>query len=89
MLNWVKDIAQASDDSYGSRRMNKALNVLGYPISRNKTRKLMREAGVQVRQRKRYKMTTNSNHKQPVFDNLLARQFDVAQTNQVYAADVT
>ena len=49
----------------------------------------MREAGVQVRHRKKYKVTTDSNHKQPVFDNLLRRQFDVAQIDQVYAADVT
>ncbi|MCU7904232.1 MAG: hypothetical protein KZQ66_21480 [Candidatus Thiodiazotropha sp. (ex Lucinoma aequizonata)] len=40
---------------------------MGYPVSRNKARKLMREAGVSVKQRKRYKVTTNSNHKQQVF----------------------
>ncbi len=49
----------------------------------------MREAGVQARQRKKYKVTTNSNHKQPVFDNVLGHQFNVPQTDQVYAADVT
>ena len=89
MLEWVKDIAESSGYSYGSRRMKKALNVLGYPVSRNKARKLMREAGVQVRHRKKFKVTTNSNHKQPVFDNLLERQFYVPQTDQVYASDVT
>jgi len=89
MLEWVKDIAESSRYSYGSRRMKKALNALGYPVSRNKARKLMREAGVQVRHRKKFKVTTNSNHKQPVFDNVLNRQFDVAQTDQAYVADVT
>jgi len=89
MLEWVQDIAESSGYSYDSRRMKKALNALGFPASRNKARKLMREAGVQARQRKKYKVTTNSNHKQPVSDNLLARQFDVAQPDQVYAADVT
>lgn len=89
MLEWVKKIAAASDDTYGSRRMKHAMNGLGYPISRNKARKLMREAGVQVRHRKKYKVTTNSNHKQPVFENLLQRQFEVAQPDQVYASDVT
>ncbi|MCU7899625.1 MAG: hypothetical protein KZQ61_14505 [Candidatus Thiodiazotropha sp. (ex Lucinoma aequizonata)] len=42
----------------------------------------MREAGISVKQRKKYKVTTNSNHKQPVFENLLERQFDVAQTDR-------
>lgn len=89
MLVWIKQLAKASDDTYGSRRMKRAMNCLGYPISRNKARKLMKEAGVQVRHRKKYKVTTSSNHKQPVFDNLVQRQFDVAETNQVYAADIT
>ena len=86
---WVKEIAKASDDTYGSRRMKKALNALGFPISRNKARKLMKEANVQVRHRKKYKVTTNSNHKQPVFDNLVQRQFDVPEPDQVYVADIT
>ena len=89
MLMWVKEIAKASDDTYGSRRMKKALNALGFPVSRNKARKLMREADVQVRHRKKYKVTTNSNHKQPIFDNLVQRQFDVPEPDQVYVADIT
>ena len=89
VLEWVQDIAKSSGYSYGSRRMKKALNALGFPVSRNKARKLMREAGIQARHRKKYKVTTNSNHKQPVFDNLLERQFDVPQPDQVYASDVT
>ncbi len=89
MLEWVEDIAESSGYSYGSRRMKKALNALGFPVSRNKARKLMQEARVQVRHRKKFKVTTNSNHKQPVFDNLVERQFDVPQTDQVYASDVT
>jgi len=89
MIEWVKDIAKSSKDTYGSRRMKKALNVLGYPISRNKARKLMKEAKVKAKQCRKYKVTTNSNHKQPVFENLLNREFEVAQPDQVYAADVT
>jgi transposase InsO family protein len=89
MLEWVQDIAKSSNYTYGSRRMKRALNVLGYPVSRNKARKLMREANVRARQRKKYKVTTNSNHRQPVFENLLKRDFEVAELDQVYAADVT
>jgi putative transposase len=89
MLEWIQTLAKACDDTYGSRRMKKAMNCLGYPISRSKARKLMKEANVAVRHRKKYKVTTNSNHKQPVFENLVQRQFEVPQTDQVYAADVT
>jgi putative transposase len=89
MLEWVEKVAKASDGTYGSRRMKEAMNCLGYPISRSKAGELMKEANVEVRHRKKYKVTTNSNHKQPVFENLVQRQFEVDQTDQIYAADVT
>lgn len=88
-LEWVKKIDKESGHSYGSRRMKRALNALGYPLSRQKARNLMREAGVQVRHRKKYKLTTDSNHKQPVFENVLDRQFDRAEPDQAYVGDIT
>lgn len=89
LLEAVRVIAEGSGYSYGSRRMKKALNALSYPVSRNKARKLMSEACVQVKYRKKYKVTTNSNHKQPVFDNVLNRQFMVEKRDQAYVGDIT
>ncbi len=89
LLEAVRDIAKATQDSYGSRRMKAALNALSYPVSREKARKLMKEAKVQVKRRKKYKVTTNSNHKQPVFENVLNRKFDVDQADRAYVGDVT
>lgn len=89
MLEAVREIAKASDNTYGTRRMKEALNALSYPASRSKARKLMKEAGVQVNHRKKYKVTTDSNHQQPVFENKLNRQFAVAQPDRVYAGDIT
>lgn len=70
-LEWVKDLAEASNHTYGSRRMAKALQALGYRVSRPQARSLMREAGVWVRYRRRYRVTTESHHCQPVFDTNL------------------
>lgn len=69
--------------------MKQALNALGYSISRWKTRKLVREAFVTVRHRKKYKVTTASNHQLPVFENQLNRQFTVAKPDQIYVSDIT
>jgi len=85
----VTRIADASDHTYGERRMKKALNALGFPVSRYMTAKLMKEANVWVRSKKKYKVTTDSNHKLPLYDNLLNRQFDVAEPNIAYVADIT
>lgn len=84
MLDWVKKIADSSQYSYGSRRMSKALNALGYPVGRDKTKTLMKEANIFVRYRKKYKVTTNSKHKQPIFENVLNRQFKVVSPDSAY-----
>ena len=89
LLEAVCVIAEGSGYCYGSRRMKKALDALSYPVSRSKARKLMREAGVQVKHRKKYKVTTNSNHKHPVFDNVLNRQFMVEKRDLAYVGDIT
>lgn len=81
-------IAQETEFSYGSRRMKKALNCLGYPVGRRYTRRLMKEAGIQVRYKKKYKETTDSNHKQPVFENVQAWQFDVATPDTAYVVSL-
>jgi transposase InsO family protein len=89
LLELVRQIADSSGDTYGSRRMACALKALSWPVSRQKARGLMREADVRVRHRKKFKVTTNSDHKQPIFPNLVERQFDVEQPDTVYASDIT
>ena len=89
MLEWIKKIAKAAENVYGSRRMKHALSCLGYPVSRQKARKLMTEAGVWVKYRKKYKVTTDSNHNKPLFDNLVKREFDVDAPDQIYVGDIT
>lgn len=89
LIDTIRNIAESSHYTYGSRRMKKELNANGYKVGRWKVRSLMKEAGVQVRHRKKYKVTTDSNHKQPIFDNKLKRHFNVAAPNQAYVGDIT
>jgi hypothetical protein len=67
----VKNIAELSDNTYGQRRIQKALNSLDYPVGSRKTAQLMKEANVWVRYKKKYKATTNSDHKKPIYENEL------------------
>jgi len=88
-LGLVRELAHASGDSYGSRRMSAALSVLSEPVGRDKARSLMKQAKVAVRQRKKYKATTNSNHKQPIYSNVLNRDFTTDRPDQAYVGDIT
>ena len=62
----MKKIYESSHFSYGSRRMTKALNALGYGIGRWETRRLMKKSHIFVRYQKKYKLTRNNNH-QPLY----------------------
>lgn len=79
----VSEIFKSSKETYGSRRMSKALQALGYAIGRYKARSLMQMLGLQVQPTKRFKATTNSKHSYPVAPNVLDRQFEVASTDTV------
>jgi hypothetical protein len=86
----VKAIAVQTGQSYGSRRMAKQLQAEGYALGRYKARQLMQEAGVTVcRPTHRRPLTTNSCHGSGIAPNLLARQFDVEQPDQVWVGDIT
>jgi transposase InsO family protein len=89
MLELVKDIAKFSDNTYGERRIKAVLNALSFPISRWKVAKLMKEAKVWVRYKKKYKATTNSEHNKPLYKNELEQNFAVEQPNQAFVGDIT
>lgn len=89
LLEQVKERSAASQYTYGSRWMARTLQALGYRVGRNKARRLMREAGVLVRYRKRYKVTTDSDHQEPLFPNRLQRDFEAQAPNQKWVADLT
>jgi len=88
-LACVRRLAEASDHTYGSRRMAKGLHALRYPVGRYQARGLMREAGIWVCYRRRYRVTTDSRHAHPVFPNRLARDFQVLAPNRVWDSDMT
>jgi len=61
----------------------------GIQVSPKRVARLMQEDGMKARARKRFKMTTMSDHDQPVAANLLDRQFDAQAPNQRWVGDTT
>jgi len=65
------------------------LKARGHSCGRDKARRLMKLAGVSIRRRKKFKVTTDSKHKLPVSPNLLARKFEVSAPDRVWVSDIT
>jgi len=86
-------LVQASFDEsqqrYGSPRIHEDLIDQQEQVSRKRVIRLMQEAGLVARARKRYKGTTMSDHDQPVAANLLDRRFEAAAPNQRWVGDTT
>ena len=88
----VRAIHKMSRGRYGSPRIHAELQERGERVSRKRVARLMGEEGLRGKKRRRYKVTTNSNHTYPVAPNVLDRKFGVDEIDapdQVWAADIT
>jgi putative transposase len=85
----VKAIHRQTRGSYGARRISEELQAEGESCGRSKAATLMNLAGVEAKQKKKYKVTTNSKHTLPVAPNLLERNFTVLEPDHVYCSDIT
>ena len=85
----VRAIHKKSRSTYGKRRIAEELQSEGISCGEHKASTLMKLAGVQVKQKKKFKATTNSKHNLPVSPNLLKREFDVSQPNITWVGDIT
>ena len=85
----MKELFTASRGSLGSRMMMKNLNQEGFEIGRDRTRRLMKRLNLKVRQKRKYKVTTDSKHNLPVAENVLNREFSPSAANQAWATDIT
>ena len=85
----VRASFEESKQRYGSPRIHEDLIEQDEHVSRKRVVRLMQADGLQARRRKRYKLTTMSDHDQPVAANLLDRQFEAAAPNQRWVGDTT
>lgn len=89
LLALIRTIHAEVKGAYGSPRMTEEIRARGFPASKERVERLMRENGIRARHKKRYKVTTDSKHKLPVAENLLARNFTPTAPNQVFTSDIT
>jgi len=90
LLARIRQVHQHNRELYGSPRVHRALLIDGEVISRNTVAKLMRQAKIRAKSRKRYvPRTTDSTHRKPVADNKLSRDFAADAPDRKWLADIT
>ena len=75
--------------SYGSPRMQRELVAQGHRVSENTVARLMRQSGLRATTARKFRHTTDSNHRLPVAPNVLDRQFEARGPNEKWVSDIT
>lgn len=85
----IRKIQKRHRRRYGSPRIHAELANLGFRVGRKRVARLIRHNELCCLPRRRFQVTTDSRHQEPVAENILDRQFDVAEPNTVWVSDIT
>jgi putative transposase len=89
LVGAIEEVHAEVRGRYGSPRMAAELNARGHECSQNTVAKLMKAHGIRAKAPRRFVRTTDSNHRLPVAENLLDRDFDPPGPNESWSADIT
>ena len=89
LLDAIRRIFAKFRGRYGAPRIQAELASEGIGVSRKRVARLMREAGLKAKGKRKYKPTTDSNHTLPVAPNLLQRDFHTDRPDAVWVSDIT
>jgi transposase InsO family protein len=89
LLGLIRGVHSEVKHRYGSRRIHAELRAGDHGCSVNTVAKLMRDNGIRAKTARKFRRTTDSNHRLPVADNVLDRRFDPEAPNEAWVADIT
>lgn len=85
----IREAFQNSKNSYGSPRITQVLNKKQIKVSRPRVARIMKKVRLRSVVKKKFKVTTDSNHKFPVPENKLDRDFKPGTLGVVWVSDIT
>ena len=85
----IREEHAKSRGTYGAPRIHAALKKRGEICGLHRVERLMQEAGIRSKVRRKFKRTTNSKHPHPIAPNILDQQFTVSGPDKVWVSDIT
>jgi len=89
LLAHMRAIQAEVKGEYGWPRMHKELLARGIRVGKERVRRLMQRHGIKAKTKRKYVVTTDSNHRLPVAPDLVQRRFNPPEPNQVWSGDIT
>jgi len=75
--------------TYGPERLQAELREDGFPAGVGRIKRLRKKLGLRCTHVRRFTTTTDSTHRLPVADNLLAQTFTATHPNEAWLTDIT
>lgn len=85
----IKPIFKKGRHTYGARRIKMILARENVIASRRRIVRLMQEANLICKTKRKFKATTDSKHNKLITPNLLDRKFNVDRANCYWVGDIT
>ena len=89
LVREIKEIWRQSRGVYGYPRITAELRSRGFLHGKNRIARLMRENGIKARMKKRFRVTTKSDHGLPIAEDLVGRNFAADSANRLWVSDIT
>jgi transposase InsO family protein len=89
LVSRIREIWKGRRRVYGSPRITAGLRSEGHRCGKNRIARLMRENGIRSLMRRRFRVTTRSNHRLPVAEDLVGRNFATGSINELWLSDIT
>jgi transposase InsO family protein len=85
----IKAAHRRTRQTYGAERLQHELAEHGVRAGISRIKRIRRKLGLRCKQKRKFKVTTDSRHKLPVAENMLKQQFKVYQPDTVWVSDIT
>lgn len=89
ILREIRSIHEEMDATYGSPRMHEELRDRNFDCGRHRVARLMSKNNIFAIQKRKFCVTTDSNHDFVTAENLLGRDFSADECNEKWAGDIT
>ena len=85
----IKVIYMENRQRYGSPRITRVLQSQSIGCSHTRVERRMKKMGLKAIAKRKFKVTTDSAHNKPLYENILARDFSTSAINQKWVSDIT
>ena len=89
LVSRITELFQQFKCRYGAPRIYRELKAEGFKVSLNTVADLMAKHRLIAVKRKKFKVTTDSNHDLTLYPNLLEQKFKTSRPNEAWVADIT